>query len=435
MSWAYVPESSALNSASKPQSPLRALCALSSAMPTAVASCVASIPSALSGPTSEASLPLLGVDWSMSFLQAFPVNHGPALERGGDSRTPAGSGQTFCESSAKFDPVTSSWKTCLPLFPEEDGPLFAGPWPRWGMMVRGELFPVAPWAPATSARECLGSLCSESGAWPTPTVSHMGNRDHPGAPVRPSLRDSAKQRTTPLACNAKGARSEASTYRDLCKEIKDPWLTPTTGNRGKDWGGKGESLTDQCRMWPTPTATPYGSNQSPSPGATVRPSLQELSKTFPGATDTATGEVAPKGEQDAPSDSWPTPKADDGHRAGRKRKSPNLPQVIQPWESAWPTPTARDHKRGKIDNGKSRPLSEVALSGPQGETPPTGQTSPPTCIRLNPLFVEWLMGFPEGHSDPFTPTRYEPWATQLRQFVRRLLGKCSGIFYKETCEK
>lgn len=34
-------------------------------------------------------------------------------------------------------------------------------------------------------------------------------------------------------------------------------------------------------MLPTPTATPYGNNQSDSPGAAVRPSLNSLAKMLP----------------------------------------------------------------------------------------------------------------------------------------------------------
>lgn len=42
------------------------------------------------------------------------------------------------------------------------------------------------------------------------------------------------------------------------------------------------TTANDCSSWfPTPTATPYGSNQSPSPGAAVRPSLDGLVRTLP----------------------------------------------------------------------------------------------------------------------------------------------------------
>jgi DNA (cytosine-5)-methyltransferase 1 len=36
-----------------------------------------------------------------------------------------------------------------------------------------------------------------------------------------------------------------------------------------------------CHLLPTPTAVPYGNNQSPSPGAAVRPSLDSLAPLLP----------------------------------------------------------------------------------------------------------------------------------------------------------
>ena len=49
----------------------------------------------------------------------------------------------------------------------------------------------------------------------------------------------------------------------------------------------------------------------------------------------------------------------------------------------WPTPAARDWKsgRGRQENGHTPQLPEV-MGG-----------------QLNPLFVEWLMGYPEGWTD------------------------------------
>ncbi|MER5312724.1 hypothetical protein ABT034_33680 [Streptomyces sp. NPDC002773] len=46
-------------------------------------------------------------------------------------------------------------------------------------------------------------------------------------------------------------------------------------------GGHGPTLADEVEhLLPTPTATPYGNNQSPSPGAAVRPSLNSLAPTL-----------------------------------------------------------------------------------------------------------------------------------------------------------
>lgn len=58
----------------------------------------------------------------------------------------------------------------------------------------------------------------------------------------------------------------------------------------------------------------------------------------------------------------------------------------------WATPTARDHKDG------ADPSEVVPTNGLLGRQAPrvTGQMSPNTSgLRLNPRFVEWLMGFPD----------------------------------------
>ncbi len=92
----------------------------------------------------------------------------------------------------------------------------------------------------------------------------------------------------------------------------------------------------------------------------------------------------------------------------------------------WPTPAARDHKSGEASqetmDSNARPLNEVAChssllapptSTPGGESSINTQNSPPLWQpppgveqqptgpkrRLNPLFVEMLMGWPIGFSD------------------------------------
>jgi len=62
----------------------------------------------------------------------------------------------------------------------------------------------------------------------------------------------------------------------------------------------------------------------------------------------------------------------------------------------WPTPSTRDYKGGyiggKIRNGKvSRDTLDVAVQHTDNQEKTNG--------TLNPTWVEWLMGFPLGHTD------------------------------------
>jgi len=146
---------------------------------------------------------------------------------------------------------------------------------------------------------------------------------------------------------------------------------------------------------PTPAASPGGYNQSPSPGAAVRPSLGTMARRAMWPTPTVTGNYNRAGTSAKSGDglatavlrSWPTPTAKLGDpkrgmpspsaagarlRAGRR----NLDDAV-----VWATPTARVAGRGRGWTGPGRPLSEQA-GGP-----------------LNPTWVEWLMGFPPGWTD------------------------------------
>ena len=75
-----------------------------------------------------------------------------------------------CEWFAKYDPATSSWKTCqLSLLPGVDLTPFLERWPRQGLMLSGRAFRRQMWAPA------IGGI--GGGALPTPrTCSAMASR-------------------------------------------------------------------------------------------------------------------------------------------------------------------------------------------------------------------------------------------------------------------
>ena len=93
---------------------------------------------------------------------------------------------------------------------------------------------------------------------------------------------------------------------------------------------------------------------------------------------------------------WPTPRSCSAMAAENIQnrvndKFPNLESVVA--RTMWPTPTTRDYKGGR----KPETLEE---SG-RGET---NSLNDAVTVRdqhgsLNPAWVEWLMGFPEGWTD------------------------------------
>lgn len=151
---------------------------------------------------------------------------------------------------------------------------------------------------------------------------------------------------------------------------------------------------------PTPTASSYGSNQSASPGASVRPGLETMARR----------------------NLWPTPRvaADRTSRAAATRRdsrsAPSLAQAVElaagmlprelfdldeapeSWRRLWPTPIARDSRTFK-----------------GGRRSPNAQGSEPLIVQaggdLNPTWVEWLMGFPLGWTDLADGPESEPSVT------------------------
>ena len=142
-------------------------------------------------------------------------------------------------------------------------------------------------------------------------------------------------------------------------------------------------------LWPTPTAMTGGTGVAPSHkdgshgwniGAAVNDSLSEN-----------------------PNRMWPTPLAQEAKHgtvtdwemttdhAGTKGSL-----RVAAVKSMWPTPATRDHKGGyqggRIRNGKvSWDSLDVAVQHTDNQEKTGGQ--------LNPMFVEWLMGYPEGWTD------------------------------------
>ena len=102
--------------------------------------------------------------------------------------------------------------------------------------------------------------------------------------------------------------------------------------------------------------------------------------------------------------SWPTAKTATGDYS-YSRGDHNKPVMnLHGAAKAWTTPSARDHKDG-ADPSVAAPTN--CLLGRQAPRSGIGgQASSQSGRRLNPLFVEWLMGWPLGWTD-FAPVAME----------------------------
>ena len=90
--------------------------------------------------------------------------------------------------------------------------------------------------------------------------------------------------------------------------------------------------------------------------------------------------------------SWPTPRANDGEKRGNIANDPRngLPAAVK----YWPTPSAQDNRdRGNL----SSPAIQRRLS--KGKQLMLSMVASDQSGALNPTWVEWLMGYPIGHTD------------------------------------
>lgn len=217
-----------------------------------------------------------------------------------------------------------------------------------------------------------------------------------------------------------------------------PPSVPLTAVTGSSWS-RGE--------YPTPTANDYGSAQNEGKNVAHKrptagtPSLSSWARTWPTATaqdaEASGSRKGPKGHggtslTDAAVRSWPTPMATDGTKGGHKGKRAQGSETLSGIVKNWSTPTARDHK-GAHSGDWGRGARCLAEDARQWATPTVGNTTggnktrgggkrsselllpgqasshphPTICSHgepcqwtLNPLFVEWLQGFPREWTLP-----------------------------------
>lgn len=187
----------------------------------------------------------------------------------------------------------------------------------------------------------------------------------------------------------------------ICESASGFWQTPVADDavertKGK-WNSRGEpKLSAEAKLWPTPTASlaDKGGRVTPRKGREGVTLIEAVSSRM-----------------------YPTPCAIDAG-SGRVNKSPSPGAAERPTlammarKGMWPTPCASASKGSspaalKRKSGKSRENDRIdhAVMASDG-----GQ--------LNPEWVEWLMGWPIGHTalKPLETAKYREWLQQHSPF-------------------
>jgi hypothetical protein len=276
-----------------------------------------------------------GEDVLMSYLEAFPAKTSVApakVQASKESDLPCG--RTWRESLEKFDLNTHTWKTHQCLWDEDLQPSSVI-LPKWGMMQNGEL-----WERITSA---LPTSATESGLLPTPRATD----------------------------GDKGSRTKTGAEKEYAR-------------------GKNKDLGMFVAMWPTPRA------QEAKHG---KPTDWEMQTDHEGTKHSLRVQVAKRDKN------WPTPTANEdaaGTPDGKMQwmfshaARSGYCTRLEYQKQKWPTPTSSEYKGAVMDRipgtdqyrGNLCEKAELETGAPQLEN---GKV-----MRLNPDWVEWLMGWPVG---------------------------------------
>lgn len=301
---------------------------------------------ALCGAMSPASTAAHGVALWISSLAASRASRTVRLESASGGKTSGTSGRTPGASSCSPAPPSASSKTSRacsrPAAPNASCV-------TWSALV-------ASWRADYSARQKSASriAATASSSWPTIRAADGCQAPLPpsGKPERGRLEQSVANWPTPTARDHKGS-GEATTRAD--GKLRNDML---------DWAAE--------RFWRTPT-------DDSRRGGPADPASRKQQGHTVNLQDQATY--------------WSTPRVAVGeYTRDRGQKGSDRP-TLEGEAKLWSTPRACS---GERSSGGNRTEMVSQYLPPDPATPMDGDTSSKPGRSLNPLFVEWLMGWPIG---------------------------------------
>ena len=332
------------------------------------------------------------------FRAGFRARTSPARAKGPESTgSEAGCGERWRGSLARFDRASCSWRThqCS-LFEGEFESLRT--WPRWAM-----------W--------------DETGCWELGTPGHLTSEIGSGSSAGPAaMFPTPDTGMSPKGHGARGGkpgngRQSGASLTAMAKHAM--WPTPRASEN--DQGRGADAMSDGLSSW-----------KAQGRGATLTTAVKQAMK--------PTGERAPRmvptrrgdqlrletseeywSRQPAPvasGEMWPTPRASaagpDFAKLERSGTGISLATAVA-LNRMFPTPMASEARQGfqNRHNGKKGTQESLTTVIQGGKAEDVGGA-------LNPVWVEWLMGWPLGWTDlrPLEMDRFRQW--------RRSHGGCCG---------
>lgn len=329
------------------------------------------------------------VSW-MASLAASRASRTPSPERSAGSLTSETFGATPDAPSSRRGHGLSSSKTSAacsrPGLTKSLAPAgFAETYSSWVMRLRADC----------SRRQKLATAragnASSYSQWLTPDVPNGG-------------------RGMPTGTSETGMRPDGTKAQVGLQNQATRWPTPKAGDPKhgadfvrRDTGKPNSNLQTAIAMWPTPNAT---DGEKGSPGQEYNSGLPSLTRAatvlwptpqtrdFKGADQDLVdrGNARPLNEVAV---HWSTPRASDGEKGGPGQSFGTGEKPLAAQTIHWPGPTSlsfgESHQPG---NSRSMNKTLDLSSRLDHRTKTDGAVSSSERRSLNPLFVEWLMGWP-----------------------------------------
>lgn len=347
----------------------------------------------LSGLTCSPSTADRGVESWIASLRASLASPTASPESGSDMTTSERSGPSSSESSKSVSPPWSSSKTSLLLFNTSSQSEID--YQHWATGLRR-----AYSARVKSARRIDAS---DSLLWPTAQTHDVGTRGNTSADHHyrahdlsnaaedwptPCANDDNKSPEAHLAMKARMRGGPRNTITSLQVKVQE-WPTPKTptggpesrGSRGSRGSG-GEDLEATAQNWKTPQAFSFDKSHLPGQNAV---SIQVKDWATPTSRDWKDGACQ---NANVPENSL----------LGRQVLKGTGAQSRLTSHRHWTSPRAGGNRTSPRAMTE-RTDGKGGLAKPSLEQQATGEILITNSKKsLNPLFVEWLMGWPIGHT-------------------------------------